>query len=121
VVHASKLEHLKNLPYLVHWNMGKIEHVFVAEGEDLSMVNLKKGVAGLFQVSYFYSVGQDTAVHMYRARKEYGGTGVQVHGFLTLEPMVNSITWLHYWNRKHSVRYVTDYMFIPDTVFRFLP
>ncbi|GFG29687.1 hypothetical protein Cfor_03737 [Coptotermes formosanus] len=49
VVHTSKLEDLKNLPYLVHWNMGKIEHVFLAEGEDLSMVNLKKGVASLFQ------------------------------------------------------------------------
>jgi hypothetical protein len=31
--------------------MGKIEHVFLAEGENLSMVNLKKGVASLFQVS----------------------------------------------------------------------
>jgi len=51
VVHASKLQGLKNLPYLVHWNMGKIEHVFLAEGEDLTMVNLKKGVASLFQVS----------------------------------------------------------------------
>jgi hypothetical protein len=50
-VHTSKLEALKNLPYLVHWNTGKIEHVFLAEGEDLSMVNLKKGVASLFQVS----------------------------------------------------------------------
>ena len=51
MVHTSKLGGLKNLPYLVHWNMGKIEHVFLAEGEDLSMVNLKKGVASLFQVS----------------------------------------------------------------------
>ncbi|KAJ4438443.1 hypothetical protein ANN_14388, partial [Periplaneta americana] len=50
VVHTSKLESLKNLPYLVHWNTGKIEHVFLAEGEDLSMVNLKKGVASLFQI-----------------------------------------------------------------------
>ncbi|XP_021915479.1 microsomal triglyceride transfer protein large subunit isoform X2 [Zootermopsis nevadensis] len=49
VVHASKLEALKNLPYLVHWNTGKIEHVFLSEGEDLSVVNLKKGVASLFQ------------------------------------------------------------------------
>ncbi|PNF28005.1 hypothetical protein B7P43_G13850 [Cryptotermes secundus] len=49
VVHTSKLEDLKNLPYLVHWNTGKIEHVFLAEGEDLSMVNLKKGIASLFQ------------------------------------------------------------------------
>ncbi|XP_069705721.1 microsomal triacylglycerol transfer protein isoform X2 [Periplaneta americana] len=49
VVHTSKLESLKNLPYLVHWNTGKIEHVFLAEGEDLSMVNLKKGVASVFQ------------------------------------------------------------------------
>jgi hypothetical protein len=101
--------------------MGKIEHVFVAEGEDLSMVNLKKGVASLFQVSHLYSMGQDTVIRMYCARKKYGGTGVQVHEFLTLEPVVNSITWLRYWNRKHSVRYVTDHVFIPDTVFRFLP
>jgi hypothetical protein len=58
---------------------------------------------------------------MYRARKEYGGTGVQVHEFLTLKQVVNFITWLLYWNRKHSVHYVMDHMFIPDTVFRFLP
>ncbi|KAJ9593728.1 hypothetical protein L9F63_014701 [Diploptera punctata] len=49
VVHTSKLETSKNLPYFVHWNAGKIEHLFVAEGEDLSMVNLKKGVASLLQ------------------------------------------------------------------------
>ena len=53
IVHSSKLEGLKNLPYFVHWNAGKIEHVFVAEGEDLSMVNLKKGVASIFQVSIY--------------------------------------------------------------------
>jgi hypothetical protein len=27
---------------------------------------------------------------MYHARKEYGGAGVQVHEFLTLEPVVKS-------------------------------
>ncbi|XP_066994605.2 microsomal triacylglycerol transfer protein isoform X2 [Anabrus simplex] len=49
VKHASKLESLQNGPYLIHWVGGTINHIFIAQGEDLSMVNLKKGVASLFQ------------------------------------------------------------------------
>jgi hypothetical protein len=32
-----------------------------------------------------YTARQDTAIHVYHARKEYGGTGVWVREFLTLE------------------------------------
>jgi hypothetical protein len=67
------LETLKNLPYLVHWNTGKIEHVFLAEGEDLSIVNLKKGVASLFQVSYCFMLAK-VACNLPR------GTGVFCNG-----------------------------------------
>ncbi|XP_049803049.1 microsomal triacylglycerol transfer protein isoform X2 [Schistocerca nitens] len=49
VGHASKLDTTNNSPFYVHWNNGKVEHMFVASGEDLSMVNLKKGIASLFQ------------------------------------------------------------------------
>lgn len=84
MVHTSKLEALKNLPYLVHWNSGKIEHVFLAEGEDLSMVNLKKGVASLFQVrDSFLSLAKATCTMPHAS--VYWGTKVMLHEFLAVE------------------------------------
>ncbi|XP_019876158.1 microsomal triacylglycerol transfer protein [Aethina tumida] len=49
VPHASKLEKLSNKPYLVVWNKGKIDKVLIPKDEATSIVNLKKGVASLFQ------------------------------------------------------------------------
>ncbi|XP_054269339.1 microsomal triacylglycerol transfer protein isoform X2 [Macrosteles quadrilineatus] len=49
VFHSSKLEELKNSPFLVHWNNGHVKAVYVNQNEPVSMVNLKKGIASFFQ------------------------------------------------------------------------
>ncbi|CAB3378257.1 Hypothetical predicted protein [Cloeon dipterum] len=53
VTHTSNLESLKNSPFLVHWSSGEVKHLFVSEDENLSMVNLKRGIASLFQFRTF--------------------------------------------------------------------
>lgn len=52
VLHSSKLEELKNAPFLIHWNNGLVKSVYVNQNEVISLVNLKKGVASLFQVNH---------------------------------------------------------------------
>lgn len=52
VLHSSKLEELKNSPFLVHWKNGLVKSVHINQNEVVSLVNLKKGVASLFQVKH---------------------------------------------------------------------
>lgn len=52
VLHSSKLEELKNAPFLIHWDNGLVKSVYINQNEVVSLVNLKKGVASLFQVNY---------------------------------------------------------------------
>lgn len=49
VQHSSNLENLKNQPFYIYWNSGKVEKVLLMKDEPLSMANLKKGIASLFQ------------------------------------------------------------------------
>lgn len=50
-VHKSYLETLQNSPFLVYWKSGKIEDVYLDTKEEISITNIKKGIASLFQVS----------------------------------------------------------------------
>lgn len=50
VAHTSELENLKNGPYLVHWNNGRVVNMYLAKEETVSISNLKKGIASLLQV-----------------------------------------------------------------------
>lgn len=52
VVHTSNLDSLSNSPFLVQWNHGKIQKILLAKDEPLSLANLKKGIASLFQVTH---------------------------------------------------------------------
>lgn len=47
--HSSRLEQLTNSPFLVHWCQGRVQSIYVPNQESLSLVNLKKGIASLFQ------------------------------------------------------------------------
>ncbi|KAF2884917.1 hypothetical protein ILUMI_21251 [Ignelater luminosus] len=49
VVHTSNLDSLSNTPFLIHWSHGKIQKILLAKDEPLSIANLKKGIASLFQ------------------------------------------------------------------------
>ncbi|XP_059476430.1 microsomal triacylglycerol transfer protein [Neocloeon triangulifer] len=62
VTHTSNLESLKNNPFLVHWNNGEVKHLYVTEDETLSLVNLKRGVASLFQFRTFDMEAKETDV-----------------------------------------------------------
>ena len=49
--HTSPLDDLANtLPVYLDWNSGKIINIYVSESESPSLVNLKKGIASLFQL-----------------------------------------------------------------------
>lgn len=52
ILHSSKLEELKNAPFFIHWKNGHVKSVYINQNEVVSLVNLKKGVASLFQVNY---------------------------------------------------------------------
>ncbi|KAL3273196.1 hypothetical protein HHI36_014651 [Cryptolaemus montrouzieri] len=49
VYHTSELEKFRNQPFYIHWNNGKIEKFLVNRDESITMVNVKKGIASLFQ------------------------------------------------------------------------
>ncbi|XP_034249467.1 microsomal triglyceride transfer protein large subunit isoform X2 [Thrips palmi] len=49
VAHSSELENLQNGPYLVHWNNGRVLHMYLAKDETTSISNLKKGISSLLQ------------------------------------------------------------------------
>lgn len=46
----SKVDNFKSSPLFVHWTGGRIGKVFSVKDEDVSSVNLKKGIASLLQV-----------------------------------------------------------------------
>lgn len=49
ISHSSPLEQLPNSPFLVHLTEGRVQSTFIPLNEPLSIVNLKKGIASLFQ------------------------------------------------------------------------
>lgn len=51
IFHHSKLDELKNSPFLIHWKNGEVSSVYINQNEGVSLINLKKGIASLFQVS----------------------------------------------------------------------
>jgi microsomal triglyceride transfer protein large subunit len=53
VTHTSQLETLSNKPFLVHWSNGEVKNLYVADDENLSVVNLKRGIASLLQFRTF--------------------------------------------------------------------
>lgn len=60
ISHTSKLEQLDNSPFFVHWNQGKIHSIYIPLNEALSMTNLKKGIASLFQFQLLNQVTNET-------------------------------------------------------------
>lgn len=53
--HASLLDEMQNTePIFLDWFDGKIKRIFLAKSESLSLKNIKKGIASLFQ---FQSTG----------------------------------------------------------------
>ncbi|XP_071445116.1 microsomal triacylglycerol transfer protein isoform X2 [Hetaerina americana] len=50
VSHASKLDDMVKSPFLVHWKDGIIPNIYLQENEDVSLSNLKRGIASLFQI-----------------------------------------------------------------------
>lgn len=49
--HTSPLDDMSStLPVYLDWNSGKIVNIYVSESESPSLVNLKKGIASLFQL-----------------------------------------------------------------------
>lgn len=53
VQHKSPLESLPNSPFYVLWNKGKVEKILLQKDEQISISNIKKGIASLFQVIFF--------------------------------------------------------------------
>lgn len=51
--HRSKLDEIALKPFYLEWNNGKVERVLLPQDEPLS--NIKKGIAGVFQVSTLHS------------------------------------------------------------------
>jgi len=47
--HVSTLNDINNNPFYVEWISGKINRFYANKDEDISLVNLKKGIASLFQ------------------------------------------------------------------------
>lgn len=52
VYHSSTLESIKNAPFFIHWDNGHVKSVYINKNEVISTVNLKKGIASLFQVRH---------------------------------------------------------------------
>uniref|UniRef100_A0A1B6CB32 Vitellogenin domain-containing protein n=1 Tax=Clastoptera arizonana TaxID=38151 RepID=A0A1B6CB32_9HEMI len=51
VVHTSKLDNMKNSPFLLHWLDGEIKNIYLDNAEEVSLSNLKRGISSLFQFS----------------------------------------------------------------------
>lgn len=47
---SSRVEGFRLHPLFVHWNNGQIGDVYRVEGGELSVINMMKGIASLFQV-----------------------------------------------------------------------
>jgi hypothetical protein len=48
--HSSQLDSATFHPLYVYWKNGAVQKTFSVEGDDVSLVNLKKGIANLLQV-----------------------------------------------------------------------
>ncbi|KAK4874325.1 hypothetical protein RN001_013685 [Aquatica leii] len=47
--HTSNIESYTNSKFFVHWSNGKIQKILLRKDEPLSLINMKKGIASLFQ------------------------------------------------------------------------
>ncbi|KAF5290521.1 hypothetical protein FQA39_LY03625 [Lamprigera yunnana] len=47
--HDSKLDSYMNSKFLLYWSNGRIQKILLRKDEPLALINLKKGIAGLFQ------------------------------------------------------------------------
>ncbi|XKL69234.1 hypothetical protein PGB90_007003 [Kerria lacca] len=52
---SIKLDELKNDPFLVHWNNYHVEGIYLNEGEETFVKNLKKAIANTFQFRDSYA------------------------------------------------------------------
>ncbi|KAI9556949.1 hypothetical protein GHT06_016743 [Daphnia sinensis] len=50
VDHSSPLDDAQSTPVYIDWNDGHISHIYALESETVSLNNLKKGIASLFQL-----------------------------------------------------------------------
>lgn len=50
VPHSSTLEKNSNKPFLIVWKKGQIDKILLPKDESISLINLKKGIASLFQL-----------------------------------------------------------------------
>ncbi|XP_057665550.1 microsomal triacylglycerol transfer protein [Diorhabda carinulata] len=71
----SNLDNADNKPFLVIWNKGKIDKIFISKSESISMKNVKKGIASLLQ---FQLVDVDS--------KETDSSGTCVINYSSLSP-----------------------------------
>lgn len=46
---SSNLDNVENKPFLVIWNKGKIDKIYISKSEPISIRNIKKGIASLLQ------------------------------------------------------------------------
>ncbi|XP_044760118.1 microsomal triglyceride transfer protein large subunit [Coccinella septempunctata] len=60
VFHTSRLQEFTNEPFYVHWDNGKITKILVNAKEPTSLVNLKKGIASLFQFQLLDGTYEET-------------------------------------------------------------
>ncbi len=48
--HSSNLDHAKIQPFFIHWKDGQVQETFSVKNDDVSLVNVKKGIANILQV-----------------------------------------------------------------------
>ncbi|XP_035709713.1 microsomal triglyceride transfer protein large subunit isoform X2 [Folsomia candida] len=49
--HSSNLDHAKIHPFFIHWKDGQVQETFSVKSDDVSLVNVKKGIANILQIS----------------------------------------------------------------------
>ena len=59
VEHTSRLSDIPSDPILLLWKNGHIKHLFAVSSENLSSLNLKRGIASIFQYRYSSGVVQE--------------------------------------------------------------
>ncbi|KAJ8979262.1 hypothetical protein NQ317_012732 [Molorchus minor] len=60
IPHSSRLDSFPNKPFYIAWNAGAISKILLPKGEELSLANLKKGIASLLQVRLLNGRSQET-------------------------------------------------------------
>jgi hypothetical protein len=53
--HSSNLDSSKMNPFFVHWKDGKVFGTYSVQNDDVSLVNIKKGIANILQVNIYTS------------------------------------------------------------------